>query len=179
MGTSLYLPKTFSFVIIGMYSYIKGQIMIITFCGHSNYASNSKDANRLLKLIEKVAKTEQVDFYFGGYGNFDAFALKCAKTYKLSHPNAKLIFITPYLDKWLDTRKDFIKTRYDEIIYPELERTPQRLSILKRNEWMVDKSDYLFCYVRNHYGGAYKTLLYAHKQKKLYTNLYEGNYELY
>ena len=39
--------------------------------------------------------------------------------------------------------------------------------------------DYLFSYVKTHYGGAYKTLLYAHKHKKPYTNLYNGNYELY
>ena len=73
--------------------------MIITFCGHSNYSSNLGDEERLFGLLEEVAKGNQVDFYLGGYGSF--FAHRCAKRYKEKHPNSKLIFITPYLDKWL------------------------------------------------------------------------------
>ena len=103
--------------------------MIITFCGHSNYSGNLEDEKRLINLLEVVICGNRVDFYFGGYGGFDNFALKCA--------------------------------------------------IIKRNEWMVDQADYLFSYVKTHYGGAYKTLLYAHKHNKRYTNLYQGNYELY
>jgi len=153
--------------------------MIITFCGHSDYLSKPEDKERLLKLIEKVAFGTQVEFYLGGYGNFDSFALKCAKKYKEKHKNTKLVFITPYLDKWLNVREDILKNEYDEIIYPEIENVPKRFAILKRNEWMIDQANYVFAYVKTHYGGAYKTLLYAHKQKKPYTNLYIGNYKLF
>jgi len=158
----------------------KGQkIVIITFCGHSNYTSSLEDEERLLILLENIACGNRVDFYLGGYGNFDAFALKCATKYKQSHKNVKLVFITPYLDKWLNERNDILKKYYDEIIYPEIEHVPQKFAIIKRNEWMVDQADYLFAYVATHYGGAYRTLLYAHKHKKPYVNLYQGKYELY
>ncbi len=153
--------------------------MIITFFGHSNYASGLGDEERLLKLLEIVACDDQVFFYLGGYGGFDRFACKCARRYKQRHKNAKLIFITPYLGKWLNERKEFLEKYYDEIVYPEIENVPQRFAIIKRNEWMVDRADYVFGYVRTHYGGAYRTLLYAHKHKKPYTNLYQGDYELY
>ena len=46
----------------------------------------------------------------------------------------------------------------------------------------TDLGDYcmpVFAYVKTHYGGAYKTLLFAHKQKKPFINLYQGDYELY
>ena len=153
--------------------------MIITFCGHSNYSSTLEDKEQLLKLFEIVACNKQVNFYLGGYGGFDSFALECAKKYKQCHKGTKLIFITPYLDKWLKNRKDILEKNYDEIIYPSLELVPQKFAIIKRNEWMIDKADYLFAYVKTHYGGAYKTLLYAHKHKKSYINLYRGEYELY
>jgi uncharacterized phage-like protein YoqJ len=153
-------------------------IVIITFCGHSNYLGCVEDEERLLNLIETVACGNQVDFYLGGYGGFDTFALKCARRYKQCHKNAKLVFVTPYLGKWLDERKDTLKIHYDEIIYPEIERVPQKFAIIKRNEWMVEQADYLFAYVATHYGGAYRTLFYAHKRKKSYTNLYQGEYEL-
>ncbi len=153
--------------------------MIITFCGHSNYSSSLEDEERLLKLLKIVACGEQVDFYLGGYGGFDRFALKCATKYKQLYKNTKLVFITPYLDKWLNERKDILIKTYDEIIYPEIEHVPQKFAIIKRNEWMIKQADYIFVYVSTHYGGAYRALLYAHKHKKPYTNLYQGDYELY
>lgn len=153
--------------------------MIVTFCGHSNYSSNENDKKRLLDLLEEIVQGKQVEFYLGGYGAFDSFALECTKKYKERHPTAKLIFVTPYLDKWLDDRKEFLQSSYDSIIYPELERVPKKFAIAKRNEWMVNQADHVFAYVKSHYGGAYKMLLYAHKHKKSYTNLYQGNYELY
>ena len=56
--------------------------MIITFFGHSNHSYNKDDEILLLELFEKIIQNNQVDFYFGGYGNFDNFALTCAKKYK-------------------------------------------------------------------------------------------------
>ena len=152
--------------------------MIITFFGHSNYLSNAEEEKRLLELLEIVACDKQVDFYLGGYGEFDRFALKCATKYKQRHEQTKLIFITPYFGKWLSERKDILEKCYDEIVYPEIEHVPQKFAIVKRNEWMVDQADCVFVYVKRHYGGAYKALLYAHKHKKPYVNLYQGEYEL-
>lgn len=153
--------------------------MIIAFCGHSNYLSSLEDEERVLELLEIVADGNQVDFYLGGYGNFDGFALRCATRYKQCHKNAKLVFVTPYLGKWLNERKDTLRKDYDEIVYPKIESVPQKYAIIKRNEWIVEQADYLFAYVGRHYGGAYRTLLYAHKRKKPYINLYQGKYELY
>ena len=153
--------------------------MIITFCGHSSYESNLGDEKRLLGLFEQVIRGEQVSFYLGGYGHFDCFARRCARKYQENHSNAELVFVTPYLGKWLDERKDMLEKEYDKIVYPELECVLHKFAILKRNEWMVNQADYVVAYVRTHYGGAYKTLLYAHKHKRPYINLYQGNYELY
>ncbi|MBR6736854.1 MAG: hypothetical protein IKL82_00615 [Clostridia bacterium] len=152
--------------------------MIITFCGHADYLSSVKDKERLLNLLEKIVQGNKVDFYLGGYGGFDRFALNCTKKYKSCHSNARLVFISPYLNNWLNERKELLETVYDDIIYPELENVPLRYAILKRNEWMIRQADYVFCYVKTHYGGAYKTLLYAHKHDIPYVNLYEGNYKL-
>lgn len=153
--------------------------MIITFCGHSNFRAEQGDQIRLLKLLEEISKGQQIDFYLGGYGNFDCFAKDCAKKFKEKHPDARVIFITPYLNKWLDDRRDYFEKDYDEIIYPEIEGVPLKFAISKRNEWMVKQADYVIGYVCTHCGGAYKTLLYAHKHKKPYTNIIKGNFELY
>lgn len=153
--------------------------MIITFCGHSDYLEHKEDEERLLSLLETIANGRHVDFYLGGYGKFDSFAKKCAEKFKKTHNDAKIIFVTPYLNKWLDDRREYLEKEYDEILYPELENTPLRYAIAKRNEWMINHSDYLIAYVRTHYGGAYNALLYADKHKTPYTNFYLEDYELY
>lgn len=180
MNTSLSVAfyKHFSYN-MNVYLHRGWVFMIITFCGHSNYLYNNNVEQRLISLIHDVSKGEAVSFYLGGYGNFDILALKCAKSYKLYQPNSKLIFVTPYINKWLNDRKELLLKNYDEIIYPEIETTPLKYAITKRNEWMVNKSDILICYVNTHYGGAYKTLLYAHSRNKSYVNLYTGNYTIY
>ena len=79
----------------------------------------------------------------------------------------------------MQKRKNDILNVYDSIIYPPLENVPYKFAISKRNQWMVQQSDFIIAYVSTHFGGAYKTLLYAHKQNKPYVNLYAGKYELY
>ena len=153
--------------------------MIIAFFGHSNYESNLNDKELILKILNTIACGNQINFYFGGYGNFDNFALECVKEFKKTNKNAKLFFITPYINEWLNERKDILKKTYDEIIYPEIELVPKKFAILKRNEWIVLKADFVIGYVKTHYGGAYKALLYDKKHKKPYINLYKGNYLLY
>lgn len=156
-----------------MYTFIKRRKrMIITFCGHSNFRVERDCETRMITLLEEISKGRQIDFYLGGYGNFDSFAKECAKKFKKKHPDSRVVFITPYLNKWLDDRRSYLEKEYDEIIYPELEGVPMKFAISKRNEWMVNQADYVIAYVCTHRGGAYKTLLYAHKHNKPYTNMY-------
>ena len=153
--------------------------MIVTFCGHSSFTASYQQEEDVVKLIKNVAKNDCVTFYLGGYGKFDIFALGCAHKYKNLFENTKIVFITPYLGDWLQKRKNDILNVYDSVIYPPLENVPYKFAISKRNQWMVQQSDFVIAYVSTHFGGAYKTLLYAHKQNKPYVNLYMGKYELY
>lgn len=145
--------------------------MVITFFGHAKNIYSENDEKRLYELIKKVADAKNIDFYLGGYGNFDILAKRSAKKYQENHTNCKVVFVTPYLNKWLDDRKEYIEKEYDEIIYPELEQTPLKYAISKRNEYMIEQSDYVIFYVKNSFGGAYTALLYTKKIKKPFTNL--------
>ena len=153
--------------------------MIISFCGHSNFSSTPQLKNKLMELLETKINGQQVEFYLGGYGGFDSFARSCCAEYKENHQNATLIFVTPYLGDYLNNRKDYIEKYYDTTIYPDIETTPKRYAIVKRNEWIVERSDLVIAYVQLHFGGAYHSLLHAKRKNKPYINLYDGNYELY
>ncbi len=143
--------------------------MILTFFGHSDFVRTDEYEQKLLAVLEERVGDSPADMYLGGYGNFDSFALDCCKKYKRTHPDIKLVFVTPYLDSRLD---EITKLKlYDETIYPPLEHVPKRFAIIKRNEFMVDSADISICYVRHEYGGAYKAYTYARRKNKPLINI--------
>lgn len=83
------------------------------------------------------------------------------------------------MNAWLSNRKDYLEKEYDEILYPPLGNVPPKFAIARRNIWMINQADYIIAYVKTHYGGAYKSLLFAAKHNKPYINLFTGEYELY
>ncbi len=138
--------------------------MIITFCGHSDYIRRTEDERRVLTFFESTVGAQNVEFFLGGYGGFDSFAYVCAKKYKLSHKNAMLMYVTPYLDRIVDKI-------YDDIIYPPIENVPFRFAISHRNKWMAEQADIVICYVIREYGGAYQTYVHAKRKGKTIFNL--------
>lgn len=145
--------------------------MKTTFCGHAKYIFSEKEI-QLFKnlLLEHVEKYPCCEFFLGNYGNFDRLAFLLLSKIKESFPNIKLIFVTPYIDENYSKLKN-AKEIFDEIIYPPLEKVPKRFAISKRNEWMIDNSNYLFAFVKATYGGAYKSLEYAKRKNIPFTNV--------
>ena len=141
--------------------------MVITFCGHSDYRSTSEDRLKMMFLLEKTIGDNDAELYFGGYGGFDSFALSCGRKYQETHPNVKLIFVTPYMtESYQKNQLSQYENEYDSIVYPPLEKVPPKFAILSRNEWMIDEADLLIACVKRHWGGAYQTYEYAIRRKK-------------
>lgn len=112
------------------------------------------------------------ELYLGGYGSFDAFARKCGRKYQKTHPNTKLILITPYMT--IEYQKNHLndqKDQYDAILYPELENVPPKFAISHRNRWMVEKADYVIASITHSWGSTYQTYRYAKKKQKPMINL--------
>lgn len=141
--------------------------MIITFCGHSDFRATQEYRQRMESFFEEHVGDQRVELYLGDYGGFDRFAYACGKEYQATHPNVRLVFVTPYFDERYQKKQlSYQKERYDEIVYPELERVPPRVAIIRRNQWMVERADWVVAYVTHHFGGAYQTYRYAQQKKK-------------
>lgn len=145
--------------------------MIITFCGHSRLEYGEDRREQILSAIKDATKGEAATFYLGGYGGFDGIALEACREYKAAYPESRLIFVTPYIDETYLKNRECSLRRYDEILYPEMERVPRRFSISKRNEWMVRHADYLIAFILHGWGGAAQMFRYAQTHKKPYVNL--------
>lgn len=140
--------------------------MIITFCGHADFIRTDDIKIKMMNILKTQIGDGSAEIFLGGYGAFDFFAYECCKKYKNTHPNVKLVFITPYLNRVKENPEN-----YDEVVYPPLENVPYRLAILKRNRWMVEKADIIIAYVERESGGAYQSLKHAEKHHKCIINI--------
>lgn len=145
--------------------------MIVTFCGHAHFSKSEEYEQKMLAFLEEKVGDRSADMYLGGYGDFDSFAYDCCKRYKETHPKVSLLFITPYMTvEYQQNHLEYQKTRYDDIIYPEIENKLPRLAISYRNKWMVEKADYVVAYVNHDWGGAYTTYKHAKRKGKFIFN---------
>ena len=143
--------------------------MIVTFCGHSQFTRTEKYEKQLLALLKDAVGGSPAEFFLGGYGAFDDFAYSCCKKYQATHPDTKLVFVTPYLS-YESNLKDKA-AQYDAIIFPETENVPPKYAICHRNRWMVDKADLVICFITHKFGGAYQTFRHAVSKNKTTFNI--------
>ena len=136
--------------------------MTVTFCGHSKLYNQTGEISKWLDLILPSLIEGGADtFYLGGYGDFDSLAAAAVRRQKATYPHIEAVLVLAYLNREVDA------SRYDGTTYPPLESVPPRYAIVKRNEWMVQKSDVVISGVTHGWGGAAKTLEFAHRKKKV------------
>lgn len=140
--------------------------MTATFCGHSKFPLDQNQQNRLTGIIEKTILSGVNIFLCGAYGDFDNICAEILLSLKQKYPQLKIIAVTPYITEAYQTQNKYLEKNYDEVIYPPIEKTPYRLAIIKRNEWMVDNSDIIISGVVFSFGGAARILSYAKRKKK-------------
>ena len=141
---------------------------ICSFIGHKDlFITELLLENIRNTLIDLIENKNIKDFYCGGYGNFDNTIASLLKELKSTY-DIKSYFITAYINPLVEKKLKYIVrcNIFDEIIYPELENTPLKYAIKKRNEWIVDHSDIIVVYVDHNWGGASTTLKYAIKRNK-------------
>jgi len=140
--------------------------MICTFIGHRDTPS---EVEPILKRVlrELIEDRNATDFYVGTHGKFDYMSLAVLKELKNEYPHIRYTRVLAYIPKIDDGYSDYSNT-----IYPDgLENIPPRFAIIKRNKWMIEKSDYVVCYVENSLGNAYEFMSLALKKKKKVINL--------
>lgn len=148
--------------------------MIITFIGHSFLGENLNLDNKIkFEILKNVKENEKVNFYCGGYGAFDELCRRVCRNLQKENENFEVVFVTPYITPSQQKKIDdyLLNGLYDSVMYPELENTPMRFAIIKRNKWMIEHADLIIAYVEYEYGGAYNALKYAYQKGKAVINL--------
>lgn len=136
------------------------------FLGHRIVTEDIND--RLKEEIGNLITNENVTtFYVGHQGTFDGMVLTELKQMKDKHPQIKYTVVLAYLPASADSLLDNKNT-----LYPEgIESLPKRFAISWRNDWLINHSDYVICYITHITGGAAKYVAKAKNKGKYIINL--------
>lgn len=144
------------------------------FAGHSDI-NISTEKEKVKEIAEKlIAQYCVKEFWVGNYGNFDFCCAKAIMELKEIYPDIKIFVVIPYLTKRITELKEEYYKKFDEIITANISlSTPKRLFILKTNEYIVNNSKFMICYVNRSWGGAVQTFEYAKRRKLEIFNIAE------
>lgn len=119
------------------------------FFGHRDVTHDIRA--KLQFIIEQLITEEQINsFYVGHQGQFDSMVYSVLKELKAKYPQIRYTVVLAYMPD------SYIKEVYGEdTLFPDdMESVPKKYAISKRNDWMIQHSDYAVCYVHKITGGA-------------------------
>ena len=123
-------------------------MVVCTFIGHRETPYEIKE--KLCSKIEFLITKCGVDtFFVGTHGNFDRIVYdslcQLERKYKIT-THVVLAYLNEKPD-WYDLSKT---------VFPsQLDNTPRKYAISKRNKYMIEQSNYMICYVDNTQTNAY------------------------
>lgn len=142
--------------------------MICTFFGHRDAPDSVK--RELYDVLECLIENKNANcFFVGNQGKFDVMVIECLKKLKEEHPHIKCTVVLAYFPQ--GKRKTEYENCFDTLYPEELENTPYRFAVLKRNKWLVENSDLVVTYVKHYWSGAAQSREYALKHGKTVIDL--------
>ena len=141
--------------------------MVCTFFGHRDILEDIKPA--LKQTIIDLIKNNSVDtFYVGDKGDFDRIVRKTLKEISAKYPQIEYAVIPAYMPG-----KNYGEDTSDYLCPYVFEKIPPRFAIVKRNNWMLKKADFVITYVTHNIGGAAQFKEHAERTGKTVINLYK------
>ena len=152
-------------------------IFTVAFFGH-RYIDNPLKVEELLEeqIRKLINEKEYVDFVVGRNGEFDqcvsSTVLRVRKNVR--DDNSALVLMLPYPTAEYLNNEEYFHDYYTDVeISYEASKAHPKSAIQIRNREMVDRADFIICYIENKEGGAWQTVKYAIGKDKNIINLAE------
>lgn len=142
--------------------------MTCCFFGHKDAPPSIYDT--LEEAIEKIIAEDNVtEFLVGNQGQFDGMVLKALRRIKEKYPHVSYNIVLAYMPA---EKEECNPYEFGETMLPEgIENVHPRYAISKRNDWMVNESDIVLCYIKHSWGGASKYVEKAKHKGRIIINL--------
>lgn len=144
-----------------------------------------KMGNKLIDAVFSLPDEECFTFYSGMAMGFDIIAAETVLLLRETHKKAKisLICVIPFIEQATAFPEEW-KERYDAVLEQAdgiilLSDKYYNSCYRKRNEFMVDNSDYVITWFDGKSGGTKNTLSYAKRKDKRIINLNENGVHEY
>ena len=138
---------------------------VCTFFGHRE-CYGLEEATLRQTVVDLIGQGVDT-FYVGNQGQFDATVRLVLRQLQKEYPHIRYSVVLAYLPVEKREYEDMSDT-----VYPEgQEAGPPKFAIHRRNQWMLSRADFVICYIRRTWGGAYKYACLAKKQKKCIIDL--------
>ena len=129
-----------------------------TFIGHKDCPQEIKE--KLCETVEDLIVNSDVRrFYVGTHGSFDRLVYKVLCDFESKY-EIEIIVVLSYLYHKKDVYYDLSKTVFPE----EVDKADKKYAIIRRNEFMIKRSQVLVCYVNNMVSNSYKYMTQASKK---------------
>ncbi len=138
--------------------------MTCTFFGHRDAPQEIKPVLREV-LKDLIENKDVTMFYVGNQGEYDFLVRKTLRELKAEYSfirYAVVLAYMPYEKNYWSCDDSF------ETIYPEeFAGIHPKYAVVKRNRWMIDKSDYVVTYVTHTSGGAVRFKKLAQQKNRV------------
>lgn len=127
--------------------------------------------DKLYRTIEGLIINEKIcKFYVGTSGAFDHCVYVVLKQLREKY-NIEIIVVLAYLNE-----KENMKYSPTETVFPSvLEKTPPKFAIIKRNIYMIERSQYMVCYLNYTFSNSYTFVKKAVAKKLNVINIGDFN----
>lgn len=168
------------------------KIKTVCFIGHRKIEVTDNLEQELTEYIEYLILNENVKvFLFGSRSEFDNLCYDVVSKLKEKYPDIKRVNVRCTYEYLPDMYMKFYLEDYEESIYPKECINSGKISYVRRNQAMVDDSDYCIFYYNENYlpprrkyakrcvtdyqpkSGTALAYHYAEQKKKIIKNFYK------
>lgn len=144
------------------------------FLGHREICETEELKSQLYQLIEKLITIEQVNtFLFGSKSRFNSLCYELVSQIKEKYPHIKRIYVRAEFPQISDSYHNYLLENYEYTYFPTRILGVGRALYVKRNEEMIDRSQFCVFYYQEGYvpkgrkSGSKIALDYALKHNKV------------
>ena len=140
-----------------------------TFFGHRNCPDSLKHSLRAV-IIDLITNYGVDMFYVGHHGGFDGLVRGVLCEIAQEYPRVRYAVVQAYMP----SERSAFGDAYDTMLPEGIELVHPRYTISWRNNWMLQKSDFVVAYVAHSWGGAAQYVQKAVQSGKTVINLYHS-----
>lgn len=139
------------------------------FFGHREIDETEELKEWLKGTVESLIVNEGVDtFLFGSRSRFNSLCYELVSAMKTKHPQIKRIYVRAEYPIISDSYREYLLKEYEDTYYPESVVGANRFAYIKRNQEIIDKSQFCVVYYDKEYKakGTRQALDYALRRNK-------------